>query len=166
MKQRNPITGRNVSSQKTGVANPAATYAKEQGLKYEITNNPDGSQAGRVMVNGQWVDSWDYYRQNHPVSEPTPQYETGLLKHDVKIANRKNNPAKPIRRVKSTPSRTKPKPVLATSNPIRQTNSYYNDFIMSGTKPQRRQQVALKSFRLGNRPTRELSKFGKKLRGW
>lgn len=55
-----------------GMANPSATFAKERGLPYNIVNNPDGSQRGDVTLpNGNAVDAWKYYRENHPQPSPT-----------------------------------------------------------------------------------------------
>ena len=50
-----------------GIANPSAVYCEEQGLKYEIRKNADGSEYGVcIMADGTVCDGWAYYRNECP----------------------------------------------------------------------------------------------------
>lgn len=50
----------------TGIANPAAVWCVEQGHKYEIRKNPDGSEYGVcIFENGTEIEEWEYYRETH-----------------------------------------------------------------------------------------------------
>jgi len=53
-----------VTTPGSGIANPAAVYCTEQqGTRYEIRTNPDGSQYGVcILPNGTVCDEWAYYR--------------------------------------------------------------------------------------------------------
>lgn len=49
----------------TQLANPAATFCVESGAKYEIRDGQDGQTGVCILPDGQEVDAWDYFRENH-----------------------------------------------------------------------------------------------------
>lgn len=55
---------------KSGMANPAAVFAKEQGLDYNIKTDASGNQYGVVTdpKTGVSTEEWAYYRQNKPTT--------------------------------------------------------------------------------------------------
>jgi len=57
---------------RAGKANPAAVYAKEQGLEYEVRTDSTGGQYGVVTLpGGEERDAWEYYREHHKPSPPS-----------------------------------------------------------------------------------------------
>ena len=51
------------------IPNPSAKLCEDNGYKYEIVNNPDGSQAGNCIINGITCDGWAYYRGECPTCD-------------------------------------------------------------------------------------------------
>lgn len=47
------------------IANPASVYCLEQGGKTVMRTNKDGQYGVCVFKNGNQIDEWQYYRQNH-----------------------------------------------------------------------------------------------------
>lgn len=51
----------------TQIANPSATKCIQDGYQYNITTNPDGSQAGICIISDKVeCDGWAYYREECP----------------------------------------------------------------------------------------------------
>ena len=52
------------------IPNPSAKFCEDKGYKYEIVNNPDGSQAGDcILDHGLRCDGWAYYRGECPTCQ-------------------------------------------------------------------------------------------------
>lgn len=49
-----------------GMPNPAAVYCIERGGTLDVQERPQGNITYCVLSNGQRVEEWDFYRQNHP----------------------------------------------------------------------------------------------------
>ena len=66
-----------VTTQASNIANPAAVYCtQQQGTKYEIRTNPDGSQYGVcILPDGTVCDEWAYFRHECPAGA-TPAVTT------------------------------------------------------------------------------------------
>ena len=47
---------------KSGLANPASVYAGQQGLQSRTKIDASGGQYAEVLVNGNWVEEWSYFR--------------------------------------------------------------------------------------------------------
>ncbi|WP_171120467.1 MULTISPECIES: DUF333 domain-containing protein [unclassified Ruegeria] len=54
-----------VPEQSAELANPAATFCVESGGTYEIRDGADGQTGICKLADGQEVDAWDYFRENH-----------------------------------------------------------------------------------------------------
>ena len=53
-----------------GMANPASVYCVEQGGESIIKQDKDGSEYGICKFkDGKEVDEWEFYRQNHDLTE-------------------------------------------------------------------------------------------------
>ena len=50
------------STNNAQIPNPSAVFCEENGYKYEIVNNPDGSQAGDCIADNLTCDGWAFYR--------------------------------------------------------------------------------------------------------
>lgn len=49
-----------------GMPNPASQYCIDQGGKLEMKNSPEGQYANCILPNGQVIEEWQFFRQNHP----------------------------------------------------------------------------------------------------
>ena len=58
------------NEEKTSLPNPAAVYCVEQGYKYEIKTNPDGSQYGVcIFPDNSECKGWAFYRGECKIGE-------------------------------------------------------------------------------------------------
>ena len=85
-----------------GGVNPAATYAVNQGLGFEIKSDSKGNQYGEVTLrDGTKMDEWTYYRQNYkpPTPRPRPKPRPKPIRRPIPKPIRRPTPRpKPIRR--------------------------------------------------------------------
>ena len=83
---------------KPNMANPAAVFAQQQGLKSDIVTAPDGSQSGWITLpSGQRVNQWVYFRENYvpPIKKSVSQIKKPILRlrrKSIKQINDLKNP--------------------------------------------------------------------------
>ncbi|MFY2825815.1 DUF333 domain-containing protein [Ruegeria sp. MALMAid1280] len=58
-----PITPPELAPQ---LANPAATFCVESGMRYEIRDGDNGQTGVCILPDGREVDAWKYFRENSP----------------------------------------------------------------------------------------------------
>ena len=104
------------------MTNPAATYAVNQGLGFEIKSDSKGNQYGEVTLrNGTKMDEWTYYRQNYkpPTPRPRPKPRPKPIRRPIPKPIRRPTPRpRPIRRPIPIQQVRKPIPIQQVRKPI------------------------------------------------